>query len=57
MVVMLGDSLTEWGDWSALLARGDVENHGVAGETLDEVARACPRWRGRGPTSCSRWRA
>jgi hypothetical protein len=57
MVVMLGDSLTEWGDWSALLARGDVDNHGVAGETLDEVARACPRWRGRGPTSCSRWRA
>jgi len=33
-IVMLGDSLTAWGEWPALLGRDDVANHGVAGDTI-----------------------
>jgi len=30
--VMLGDSITEWGDWNALLNRDDVANFGIGGD-------------------------
>ena len=32
-IVMLGDSITAWGDWSELLSRWDVANRGVGGDT------------------------
>ena len=32
--VMLGDSLTDWGEWHELLGRGDVLNRGINRETL-----------------------
>lgn len=48
-VLMLGDSLVEWGDWSTLLPDIAVINRGVAGETTGELAvrlgaeiNACP---------------
>ncbi len=31
---MFGDSLTAGGDWPGLLARSDVTNHGVPGDTI-----------------------
>jgi hypothetical protein len=49
-VVMLGDSLTEWADWRAILPGIDVTNQGIAGDTtvgllsrLDLAKRASPR--------------
>jgi lysophospholipase L1-like esterase len=49
-LVMLGDSLTDWGDWGELLGRGDVVNLGIAGDTtgdvlarLDEVEAVRPK--------------
>lgn len=38
-VVLLGDSLTEWGSWQAWLPEIEIRNHGVAGETSAEVLR------------------
>jgi lysophospholipase L1-like esterase len=39
-IVMLGDSITAWGNWTSLLNRGDVWNQGVAGDrTSDVLAR------------------
>jgi len=32
-IVMLGDSITEWGDWNTLLNRSDVANFGIGGDT------------------------
>jgi len=31
-IVMLGDSITEWGNWNALLNRVDVANFGIGGD-------------------------
>jgi len=31
-IVMLGDSITEWGDWNVLLNRTDVANFGIGGD-------------------------
>ena len=36
-VVMLGDSITEWTDWNALLPSSDVANRGIAGDMTDGV--------------------
>jgi lysophospholipase L1-like esterase len=42
-VVMLGDSLTDRGEWTELLARERVVNRGVAGDTIaDARARLAP---------------
>lgn len=38
-VVLLGDSLTEWGDWVALLGDARLRNRGIAGDTVDGVQR------------------
>lgn len=38
-VVLLGDSLTEWGSWQAWLPDVEIRNEGVAGETSAEVLR------------------
>ena len=38
-VVLLGDSLTEWGSWHEWLPDVQIRNHGVAGETSAEVLR------------------
>lgn len=49
-IVLLGDSLTEYGAWSELLARHDVYNRGIAGDTapgvrarLASIVRAQPK--------------
>jgi hypothetical protein len=39
-VVMLGDSITEWTDWNALLPSFDVANRGIAGDTTLCLARS-----------------
>jgi lysophospholipase L1-like esterase len=36
-VVMLGDSITEWTDWNALLPSFDVANRGISGDTTEGV--------------------
>ncbi len=36
-LVMIGDSLTAWGDWPILLNRKDVANKGRAGDTTNDV--------------------
>ncbi|MDQ2919720.1 MAG: GDSL-type esterase/lipase family protein [Verrucomicrobiota bacterium] len=38
-LVFLGDSRIEWGDWTALLARDDISNRGIAGDTLPGILR------------------
>lgn len=37
-LLMLGDSLAEWGDWKKLLPEYLVVNRGIAGEMTDELA-------------------
>ncbi len=37
-LLMLGDSLVEWGDWQELLPNIQVINRGVAGEHVEELA-------------------
>ena len=37
-LLMLGDSLVEWGDWPELLPSVRVINRGVAGEQVEELA-------------------
>lgn len=37
-VLMLGDSLVEWGDWPVLLPHYSVINRGMAGETTEGLA-------------------
>jgi len=37
-LLMLGDSLVEWGDWSERLPEFTVKNRGMAGETVEELA-------------------
>ncbi len=37
-VLMLGDSLVEWGDWQTLLPNFQVINRGLAGETTEDLA-------------------
>ena len=38
-LVFLGDSRIEWGDWPELLARTDISNRGIAGDTLPGILR------------------
>jgi lysophospholipase L1-like esterase len=49
-IIMLGDSLTEWGNWHELMPEHRVINRGVAGDTsagvlarLDEVIQRRPK--------------
>ncbi|MCI5118308.1 MAG: hypothetical protein D3913_10180 [Candidatus Electrothrix sp. LOE1_4_5] len=37
-LLMLGDSLVEWGDWEALLPEIEVINRGIAGEHTEELS-------------------
>lgn len=37
-LLMLGDSLVEWGDWEELLPTIQVINRGIAGEHVEELA-------------------
>jgi len=37
-LLMIGDSLVEWGDWEGLLPGYDIVNRGRAGETVEEMA-------------------
>ncbi len=37
-MLMLGDSLIEWGEWDTLLPGVSVRNQGRAGETVEELA-------------------
>ena len=37
-LLMLGDSLVEWGDWDELLPTIQVINRGIAGEHVEELA-------------------
>jgi lysophospholipase L1-like esterase len=50
-IVMLGDSITAWGNWQSLLKRNDVINRGVAGDRtsdvlarIEEIYRLKPNW-------------
>ncbi len=36
-ILMLGDSLTDYGSWSKLLQRDDIQNHGISGDTTKGV--------------------
>ncbi len=36
-IVMIGDSITAWGDWQTLLNRKDIANQGKAGDTSSDV--------------------
>jgi len=38
ILLMLGDSIVAWGDWSELLPDYTVINRGCAGETVEELA-------------------
>jgi lysophospholipase L1-like esterase len=38
-VVMLGDSITDWTDWNALLPSFDVANRGISGDTIEGALR------------------
>lgn len=38
-VVLLGDSLTEWNDWVAMLGDARLRNRGIAGDTVAGVER------------------
>lgn len=49
-IVLLGDSLTQYGAWAELLGRHDVYNRGIAGDTaplvrarLESIVRAEPK--------------
>ena len=37
MILMLGDSLTEWGNWKRLLGRDDIVNKGISGNTSFDI--------------------
>ncbi len=37
MIIFLGDSITEWGNWETLLPEFDIENYGIAGNTTSQV--------------------
>jgi lysophospholipase L1-like esterase len=37
-LLMLGDSLIEWGDWDALLPGYNIVNRGIAGEAMEELS-------------------
>jgi lysophospholipase L1-like esterase len=37
-LLMLGDSLIEWGDWDKLLPRYNIVNRGIAGEAMEELS-------------------
>ena len=37
MIIFLGDSITEWGNWETLLPEFDIENYGVAGNTTFQI--------------------
>lgn len=36
-IAMLGDSITDWGEWNELLKRNDVINRGISGDSTDGV--------------------
>jgi lysophospholipase L1-like esterase len=36
-IVMLGDSITAWGNWTSLLNSREVRNQGVAGDRTDDI--------------------
>ena len=49
-VVFLGDSITQWGDWSELFGFGKILNRGIAGDNtygllarIDEIIRHNPK--------------
>jgi len=51
-LVMLGDSLTYRGNWSGLLARDDVLNRGVDGDTTADMLGRLPAVLRRLPRAC-----
>ncbi|MFP7754579.1 GDSL-type esterase/lipase family protein [Thermodesulfobacteriota bacterium B35] len=42
VLLFLGDSLVEWGDWDSLLPEYTVVNRGRAGERVEELAARLP---------------
>jgi hypothetical protein len=38
-IAMLGDSITDWGEWNELLKRDDVINRGISGDTTEGVLK------------------
>jgi len=37
MIIFLGDSITEWGDWKTLLPEFEIDNYGVAGNKTYQI--------------------
>ena len=37
MIIFLGDSITEWGNWESLLPEFDIANYGVAGNKTYQI--------------------
>jgi len=37
MIIFLGDSITEWGNWKTLLPEFDIENYGIHGNKTHQV--------------------
>ena len=37
MIIFLGDSITEWGNWETLLPEFDIENYGIHGNKIFQV--------------------
>lgn len=42
-IAMLGDSITEYGDWRKLTGRNDIANFGIRGETTSQILRRVPQ--------------
>ncbi len=38
-IAMLGDSITDWGEWNELFERDDIINRGISGDTIDGVLK------------------
>ena len=37
MIIFLGDSITEWGNWKTLLPEFEIVNYGIAGNTTTQI--------------------
>ncbi len=38
-IAMLGDSITDWGEWNELLDRNDIVNRGISGDSTEGVLK------------------
>jgi len=38
-IAMLGDSITDWGEWNELFERNDIINRGISGDSTDGILK------------------